>query len=134
MELRNSRFVEEFGHQLGLYMERLNSVAEALKNPESKPHLYINKRFGYCDRCKDITEFESGLYVGTVVCKDCRASYTGSTGKNLPEETRAQLEKLHSKSAQQMFLNQALEQFITRIKLLNPELSTLIEKASALKE
>ena len=114
-------------------MERFNSVAETLKDPNSKPEQYIIKHFGHCDECRQITEIEASLYKGALICKTCYTQIPESYSKNLPEEIRTRLENLHSKNYQKLWFNKYLEEFLNQLRCLNLASENTIEKASALK-
>lgn len=128
-------------------------VLAALLDPESQPHQYRVKTFGYCTECSGVVEFVTGGGVDDFYekCLKCGATPLKATierriilqGEMLPAALKGEVDALHSRGKQAGFFVVLLEDYIatTKTKIertrevladLERELGNLEEKCSQL--
>ena len=109
-------------------VEDFEKVAQALKNPKSKPCHYQVRDFGYCRKCHAVTEFDGSFSLeGTyVTCLRCKRNFTWpqlvpgcepaemyvvtDEGENsMPKSAQDEIRRLNSREAQLGFFLELLE-------------------------
>jgi len=101
-------------------------VTKALLDPESQPHQYRVKTFGYCTECSDVVEFEMGggvddfyekcLKCGTTPLKAAIERRIILQGEMLPAALKGEVDALHSRGKQAEFFVVLLEDYIATTK------------------
>ena len=123
-------------------------VLAAFRDPESQPHQYRVKTFGYCTECSDVVEFEMGggvddfyekcLECGTTALKTAIKRHTILQGEMVPAALKSKVDNLHSRGKQAEFFVVLLENYIattkTRIARTREELTDLERSLCNLEE
>ena len=123
-------------------------VTKALLDPESQPHQYRVKTFGYCTECSGVVEFEMGGGVDDFYekCLKCDATPLKAAierriilqGEMLPAALKGEVDTLHSRGKQAEFFVVLLEDYIattkTSLARAREELTDLEKKLGNLEE
>ena len=101
-------------------------VTKALLDPESQPHQYRVKIFGYCTECSGVVEFEMGggvddfyekcLKCGTTAYKSAMKRSIILQGEMVPAALKSHVDYLHSRGKQTEFFVVLLEDYIATTK------------------
>lgn len=112
-------------------LKELEEISKALSNPQSKPHEYLVRKFGFCTFCGDITEYRTeilGSEGGVVTqCEKCRKNFGGwargtypqtqyLTDEDIPQRYKAKVEELHSREMQTRFFKEAAKNTLDSAK------------------
>lgn len=110
-------------------VEDFQRIADALRNDDAEPWQYRVQSFGYCPRCKEVTQYnaEGGPEGAWEHCLKCNTTFgTGGhrssleylTGNMVPAKYIPVVENLHSRETQEIYFPAALQE---RIEVLRVE-------------
>ena len=104
-------------------------VRTALENPNSQPLEYRIRAFGFCQYCKDVTEYYiTFVYRYQHHCQKCnwnfcvddesksQSSHPYLTGDKIPGHAVERIAQLHSREQQKVFFGEKMERFIQKCK------------------